>query len=92
MACYFTYLHNNLICMQIITCHARTHRAEERLFLDCKYSSSINSILKKLPGIKWSQTHKQWHLPLSDGSYKKFSVSIAGIAGIDNAAARVLPV
>jgi len=71
--------------MQIITCHARTHRAEERLFLDCKYSSSINSILKKLPGIKWSQTHKQWHLPLSDGSYKKFSVSIAGIAGIDNA-------
>jgi len=80
----FYYLHNNLICMHTITCHARLHRAEERIFLECPYSSAINNLIKKLPGSKWSQTHRQWHLPLTNDSYKQFSVAVAGIAAINN--------
>jgi integrase/recombinase XerD len=72
--------------MQIITCHARLHRAEERIFLDCEYSSSLNSILKDLPGIMWSKTHKQWHLPLRDSSFKQLSLLVTGIATINSAA------
>jgi integrase/recombinase XerD len=82
----FTYLHGNLICMQIITCHARVHRAQERIFLACDYNASLNIILKKLPGILWSKTYKQWHLPLSDSSYKKLSVLVTGIATVNTAA------
>ncbi|MEO5684917.1 MAG: tyrosine-type recombinase/integrase [Chitinophagaceae bacterium] len=72
--------------MQKITCHARLHRAEERIFLDCEYNAFLNKLLKQLPGIKWSQTYKQWYLPLSQFSYQQLSLAVAGIASIDNAA------
>lgn len=72
--------------MQIITCHARVHRAQERIFLACVYNSSLNNILKKLPGILWSQTYKQWHLPLNNSSYKKLSILVTGIATVNSTA------
>ncbi|MEO5591225.1 MAG: site-specific integrase [Chitinophagaceae bacterium] len=68
--------------MQIITCHARVHRAEERIFLDFGYNSSINSILKNLPGVKWSKTYKQWYLPMDNSQFKQFCKAVAGVASV----------
>ena len=70
--------------MQLITCTARFHRQQERIFLLCEYSSAINAILKKLPGIKWSQTHKQWHLPLTNASYQQLCKAMKGTSAIED--------
>ena len=70
--------------MQKITCHARVHRGKERLFLEYPYSISINNLLKKIPGCTWSQTQKQWHLPLDEDSYQQLCTSLEGVAVIDD--------
>lgn len=70
--------------MQKITCHARVHRGKERLFLEYPYSISINNLLRKIPGCSWSQTQKQWHLPLDEASYQQLCASIEGVALIND--------
>jgi site-specific recombinase XerD len=71
--------------MYSITCQAFLHRAEERLFIDSPNSQSLNLILKNLPGSKWSKTHKQWHLPLTENSYRQLCNAVEGIASVDKA-------
>ena len=64
------------------------HRAEERIFLDCAFSTALNSILKKLPGMRWSATHKQWHIPMGEHSYNHLRIAVSGIATINNKSLR----
>jgi integrase/recombinase XerD len=72
--------------MHRITCRALLHRGEERLFLDSPNSNPLNALLHLLPGARWSKTHKQWHLPLTEQSYLHLSRATNGIAIIDNSA------
>ena len=75
--------------MYIITCHALEHRGEERLFLNCENSPVLNAHLKQLPGIKWSKTHKQWHVSLQSDSYRKICAVFKGIASIDGSLLKI---
>ena len=45
------------------------HREQESIALVCENAGSLNTIIKKLPGAKWSQTKKLWYVPLNAGSY-----------------------
>ncbi|MEP7277410.1 MAG: tyrosine-type recombinase/integrase [Bacteroidota bacterium] len=69
--------------MHHITCSALLHRGAERLFFEFEYNSTINGLFRKILGCKWSQTHRQWYLPLSNESYILVKNSLAGIASLD---------
>jgi integrase/recombinase XerD len=71
--------------MIIITCHARLHREEERIFLDFPYTSSINALIKKLPDARWSKTHRQWHLPLRKSHFAALCRTVKDHATVDAA-------
>ena len=66
-----------------ITCQAFVHRGEERLFISCPNNQSLNLALKLLPGIRWSKTHKQWHLPFTLKSHRQLCKCVEGIVTID---------
>ncbi len=46
------------------------HRGGEQIGIFFEKNDEINSIVRKIKGIKWSQTHKCWYLPLSESSYQ----------------------
>ena len=41
-------------------------------------------MVKKIAGIKWSQTNRCWYLPLSRENYNKIHLSLQGAAQIAN--------
>jgi site-specific recombinase XerD len=71
--------------MFIIKCHTRIHRDEERLFIDAPREKALNLKLKLLPGIRWSKTYKQWHVPLSEDNYRLLCKTMSGLAIIESA-------
>ncbi|MDE3250485.1 MAG: tyrosine-type recombinase/integrase [Bacteroidota bacterium] len=69
--------------MTSITCYSRTHRGEERLFLDFEYDSVLDYRIRAIRGRKWSKTHKQWHLPLSEQSLAELDAAMGDLATFD---------
>lgn len=51
------------------------HRGQETIAL-LHAETSLNKIIKKLKGARWSQTYKCWYLPLSKESYELLCVSL----------------
>lgn len=74
--------------MHTIHCSARLHREEERLFIDSPNLKKFNDILRSQPGIKFSKTHKQWHLPLDEKTYRDLVQAIGALAVIEDTALR----
>ena len=70
--------------MHTITCHALEHRGEERLFISCPRDTMLNTLLKKIPGLLWSQTKKKWYLPLNKDSYQRLCMAVKGSALVDS--------
>lgn len=64
------------------------HRGQESIALFYNNSGSINSLVKKLPLVKWSQTHRCWYLPLSRESYDQIARALKGKAILDTASLR----
>ncbi|MEO5999892.1 MAG: tyrosine-type recombinase/integrase [Chitinophagaceae bacterium] len=46
------------------------HRRSEQLLIRFDNLRVLNDIVRKLPGIRWSQTYKSWYLPLSEKNYQ----------------------
>ncbi len=49
--------------MQTILVEKVNHKNEDRLLLRFHYDESSIALVKNLPGSRWSQTHKAWHVP-----------------------------
>ncbi len=62
------------------------HRHQESIAIHFKNNSELNGIIKKLPGAKWSQSHKCWNMPLSKEHYNQLFVALKGKAQIEQAA------
>jgi len=45
---------------------------------------SLNNSIRKLKGIKWSQTNKCWYVPLNSDSYNEIQTALKEIAAINN--------
>lgn len=56
--------------MQPILLKPLTHRGGEQIGIVFSKNKELNLTVKKLKGIRWSQTHKCWYLPLSNSSYR----------------------
>jgi integrase/recombinase XerD len=56
--------------MQPIQLKPLVHRGGEQIGIFFTKNEEINSVVRRIKGIKWSQTHKCWYLPLNQSSYK----------------------
>jgi len=45
------------------------HRGEEKLAIIYPFEKSIDYVVRSIKGIKWTQTHKCWYLPLSKETF-----------------------
>ena len=74
--------------MVTITLKPLQHRNEECIGLYFANNSSINKIVKKQQGVRWSHTQRCWYLPLNDDAYQAFKKCIHSIAKLDITALR----
>ena len=70
--------------MHSITLKPLLHQGAENIALYFTSNSLLNTAIKKLPGIKWSQHNKCWYLPLSKDNYNAIAHAAKGKATIDN--------
>jgi len=47
-----------------------THNNESRIKIDFGYNKEITGLIKQIPGSKWSNTIKAWHIPYTKEAYK----------------------
>lgn len=59
------------------------HKNEERLFLEFEYDTKLIALTKAMPGCKWSQTRKGWHMPESPETLEQILKLFRGKAWID---------
>ncbi|HNR20993.1 MAG TPA: tyrosine-type recombinase/integrase [Bacteroidia bacterium] len=55
------------------------HDGKNRIALKFKYNAAHVARVKKLPGVKWSQTHKCWHVPDNDTYRQRFKMPARNI-------------
>jgi site-specific recombinase XerD len=69
--------------MPSILLSLRSVQGKERIFIEFNYSKKINDVIRQVPGIQWSQPHKQWHLPAEKNSFFALRQKIVSIAELD---------
>lgn len=62
------------------------HRGQEHIGIYAPNVLQLNVIIKKLPGVKWSQTRKVWYMPLNQTAYQQIISALNASAAIDNQA------
>ena len=62
------------------------HRNNECIAIFFEKNTSLEKIIKKQPGIKWSQTNKCWYIPLTETAYQLLIKSVKEKAAVDNTA------
>lgn len=67
----------------LITLKPFLHRNAEHIGMYFENYSSINNIIRKNAGAKWSQTGKCWYVPLNEKSYKQICETIKDKAEIN---------
>lgn len=72
--------------MQNILLKPLLHRNSECIGIYFDKNSSIEKIIRKQPGVKWSQTKTCWYIPLSEYGYTSLVSQLKDSALIDNSA------
>ncbi len=75
--------------MQTIILKPLAHRSIDCMAICFTHSRSLNDLVKKIPGIKWSQTNKCWWLPLGQENHTLITNTIGNHATIDNSLLKV---
>ncbi|MDQ3846572.1 MAG: phage integrase N-terminal SAM-like domain-containing protein, partial [Bacteroidota bacterium] len=60
------------------------YRGQENIAIDAPDKGQLNIAIRQLLGVKWSQTHKVWYLPLNEAAYKQITAALKPLAVIDN--------
>jgi site-specific recombinase XerD len=58
------------------------HRNQENIAVYFAYNRPIDQAIKKIKGIKWTQTHKCWYLPMSQEAFLTLYHQLKGLAPI----------
>jgi site-specific recombinase XerD len=74
--------------MNLIQLKPILHRGHECIAICFDDNTKLNSIVKKLPKAKWSQTHKSWYTSLDRESYHQIEMALKEKAVLDNSALR----
>lgn len=59
------------------------HRGKENIAIDAPNKGDINLAIRKLPGVRWSQTNKLWYMPWGKASYDDIVAALKPLAEID---------
>jgi integrase/recombinase XerD len=59
------------------------HRGQEHIGIFFSRNDELNLLVRKIKGIKWSQTQRCWYLPFSKASHQAINVALKDIATID---------
>jgi hypothetical protein len=70
--------------MQTVTLKAFFHRQQECIGIFYPPNNALNTLIKKIPKAKWSETCKCWYLPLSKENYTAITTAMQSKATIDN--------
>lgn len=70
--------------MEIITLKALHHRNTECIGIYFSNKIILSNAVRKIAGIKWSQSNKCWYLPLSKPNHTLLTTALTGKATIDN--------
>lgn len=62
------------------------HRSGEQIGIYFEHFESINILIRKKAGAKWSQSGKCWHVPLTEKAYKQVCEAVKEKAEINNSA------
>lgn len=62
------------------------HRGGEQIGIFFPKNEEINSTVRRIKGIKWSQTHRCWYLPLSVASYNIIDEALRSKTSLDSSA------
>ncbi len=71
-----------------VTLRPLIHRQQEVIGIDFYFNKELEISLRKLAGIKWSQTHKLWYMPLSKDSYQQIKLATGILVKLDDQALR----
>ncbi len=66
--------------MQAIYLKPLRHREQECIGIFHDHHGQLNSIIKKIPQVKWSQTNRCWYVPLSRPNYNNLQKKLKDIA------------
>ena len=69
-----------------ITCTYITHKNKPCILLACPYHPPLNTKLKLLDFVKYSNTHKGWYIPQNKALLQQVIVATEGIATINTSA------
>ena len=72
--------------MKYIHLEPVVHRNEKRLLVKFPYDQELISLIKKVEGATFSNTHKSWHIPNNKKTLKELFRLFKGIAFIDTTA------
>lgn len=68
--------------MQIVQLKPFHHRQQDCMGIFYRFNRELDIAIRKIRGIKWSQTHKCWWLPLGSGNFELVCTALKGIANI----------
>ena len=77
------------VVMQTITLKPFYHGGEERIGMYYHPDEAITRILKKIPGIRWSQTKRCWHIACNRPCYDALVKHITGHAVLQTDALKI---
>ncbi|MEI9943774.1 MAG: tyrosine-type recombinase/integrase [Chitinophagaceae bacterium] len=69
--------------MKTVTLKPLYHRGQESIGIYYDNYTVLNTIIKKLPLVKWSQTNRCWYVPLQPESYNQLYKALKGRAELD---------
>lgn len=70
--------------METVTLLPMMHRGAEQILICFDHHKRLNDTIRRLPAVKWSQTHKSWYLPLNEKNYRLIRHALSPLATINH--------
>lgn len=67
----------------ILRLNLQEHKGTERIFVHYSYYTPVNEILKEIPGARYSNTNKSWHLPAAKEIVQILAEKVKDTAELD---------
>jgi len=65
------------------------HRGGEQILICFPTNSGLDNAVRRIPAVKWSQTHRSWYLPLGESNYKLIMNAIRSMATVNSETLRL---
>ncbi|WP_240410163.1 tyrosine-type recombinase/integrase [Flavisolibacter nicotianae] len=59
------------------------HRGKEQIAIHAPFEKEINLAIRRLPGVRWSETHKVWYMSWGKPSYEQIIAALNSLAQLD---------